>query len=102
MTHTPDPWILSKSKTSVNIGNSIRLVQKTGAGGAGSCSQQQAFNDMMVANATLIAAAPTLLKACQMFLNVWLSGETDFSSDRALKVGAIIKDAVAKAIGEQA
>lgn len=97
MNHTPKPWtfipLIDETNTLDELHNVICLGEQVIA--------QIYDSDNPVTDGNLIAAAPELLEACQMFLNVWLSGETNFSSERALKLGATMKSAVAKATGKQ-
>lgn len=58
--HTPGPWRVSKTGRSVLAG-SVKINQSSGPGGQ-SVSCQIRFEEMLRANARLIAAAPEMLE----------------------------------------
>ena len=58
--HTPGPWRVATNKRSVLLGDSIKLNQLTGPGGQ-SCSSQYANDQILQANARLLAASLDLL-----------------------------------------
>lgn len=58
--HTPGPWAVSRNGRSV-LARSVKINQSSGPGGQG-VSCQIRFEEMLRANANLIAAAPELLE----------------------------------------
>ena len=96
--HTPGPWFIEREwdmqpGTICILGDGMDGQPWLVCCGSDDCSA----DEVLEANANLIAAAPDLLAACQEFVRKVESGEA-----RSRRSYAQMKAAIAKARGEQA
>jgi hypothetical protein len=98
--HTPAPWRIYKYKTGTGKQQTIIQTER-----ANVCRMDIAGRDeqTLEGDATLIAAAPDLLKACQQ-AHEWVSAiiqHSPFQFGGEVEIGELLKSAIEKARGER-
>ena len=105
--HTPGPWKLDGAANT----NDLDIIAPTGRITMLDCEISEVSEDVLTANAHLIAAAPDLLAALQNCVNVLslalplFDDESTDDKDSREEVGSVLdaaRDALAKATGGEA
>jgi len=100
MKHSPGPWVIDQNAAIVNpkVGHMVYAEGCDGYNGHLICDLKHAYSDNQTANATLIAASPDLLDACEQILG--LSVDYTNPEDYVRLVRRLATTAIKKAKGK--